>query len=176
MHDFRLLGLAIRARWLGFAELDARKNLLDWGMVFYQPRKAGQLSSAKRRLEDLLARTNPSFIVIVLPGLKANEGVAAVRSIARSLRAAASSRSIQIVPLRRSVIREAFAPCKARSKHQIAVVLTREFPELSWKLPPARKIWIKEDSRMAIFDALAGAIAYHTGRLGNAGKDDPGPG
>jgi hypothetical protein len=36
------------------------------------------------------------------------------------------------------------------------------------------KIWIKEDSRMAIFDALAGAVAYHQCEIGNAGKNDPG--
>ncbi len=169
MHDSRLLGLAIRARWLGFAELDSQRHLLDWGMSFYQQRTPGQLRSAKKRLEALLMRTSPSVVVIALPGLRANEGVAAARSIARSLRATASSRSIEIVPLRRATIRAAFAPCKARSKQEIAVALTRAFPELSWKLPAARKIWMKEDSKMAIFDALAGAVAYHECGHGNRG-------
>lgn len=170
MHDFRLLGLAIRARWLGFAELDAQERLLDWGMIFYQRRNPGQLRSAKKKLEDILARMDPSLIVLVLPDHNANERAAAVRSIVRSLRAAMSSRSIQVIRLPRSVIRAAFAPCKARSKHQIATELTRAFPELGWKLPPARKIWAKEDSRMAIFDALAGAVAHHKCRLESVGK------
>jgi len=160
MHDFRLLGIAIRAPWLGFAELDARGRLLDWGMIFYQRRTADELRSAKRRLNAILARTNPTFIVIVLPGLKANERIASVRSVARSLRAAASRRSIQVVRLRRSAIRAAFAPCRARSKYQIAVALARAFPEVSQKLPPVPKFWEKEDSKMALFDALAGAVAY----------------
>jgi hypothetical protein len=114
MHDFRLLGLAIRARWLGFAELDAQRRLIDWGMVFYQKRTPGQFKSAKKKLDDLLARMGPSFVVLVLPGLKADGGVPAVRSIVRSLRATASTRSIQIIPLHRSAIRGAFAPRKAR--------------------------------------------------------------
>jgi hypothetical protein len=176
MHDLRLLGIAIRAPWLGFAELDAHTHLLDWGMIFYQRRTANELRSAKKRLNAILARTNPAFIVLVLPGLKANERVPSVRSIVRSLRAAASSRSIQIVPLHRSAIRAAFAPCRVRSKYQIAVALARAFPEVSQKLPPVPKFWEKEDSKMALFDALAGVVAYHKCRLGSAscGKDDPG--
>jgi hypothetical protein len=169
MHNFRLLGLAIRARWLGFAELDAQRHLLDWGMVFYQKRTPDQFKSAKKKLDDLLARTGPSFVVLVLPGLNADGGAPAVRSMVRSLRATASIRSIQIIHLHRSAIRGAFAPRKARSKHEIAEVLTQTFPELGWKLPPARKIWAKEDSKMSIFDALAGAVAYHKSGLRTAG-------
>lgn len=172
MHNFRLVGLAIRARWLGFVELDAQQRLLDWGLVFYQRRSPEQLRSAKRKLEDLLARMDPSFVVLVLSGLTGNKEVPAVRSIARSLRTASTSRSIQIVSLHRSVIRAAFAPFKARSKHQIAVALIQAFPEIGWKLPPARKIWVKEDSRMAIFDALAGAVAYHKMQMRNANKEN----
>jgi hypothetical protein len=115
---------------------------------------------------------DPSFVVLVLSGLKANKEVPVVRSIARSFRTASASRSVQIVSLHRSVIRAAFAPFKARSKHQIAVALTQAFPEIGWKLPPARKIWVKEDSRMAIFDALAGAVAYHKRRFENASKEN----
>ncbi len=169
MPDGKLLGIAIRARWLGFAELDAQRCLLDWGMIFYQRKAAAELKSAKTRLENLLARINPSHVVLVLPGTKANEGVPAVRSITRALHAVASSRSIPVETLPRTVIRAAFAPCDAKAKREIALLLGQTFPEIAWKLPPERKIWEKEDSRMALFDALAGAVAYHEHQLGNSG-------
>lgn len=169
MPDGKFLGIAIRARWLGFAELDSQRCLLDWGMMFYQRRSPTELKSARKRLEGLLARMNPSAIVLVLPDARTNEVMPAVRSITRALHAAVSSRSILVVTLLRTVIRDAFAPCDARTKREIALCLARMFPEIAWKLPPERKIWEKEDSRMALFDALGGAVAYHKHQFGNGG-------
>jgi hypothetical protein len=167
MHNVRLLGLAIRARWLGFSALDARGHLLDWGLLFYQRRRSNELQSAKKRFEGLFDRTNPTVVVVVLPRLKTHEDIITTRLIVRSLRSAASSLSVRIVRLRRDAIRAAFAPYNARSKHEIAVVLAQLFPELGWKLPSERKIWTKEDPKMAIFDALAGGVAYHKAKVGN---------
>jgi hypothetical protein len=171
MSDDKLFGIAVRARWLGFAVMDTHRRLLDWGMIFYQRRSATELKSAKKRLEAHLARMNPSHVVLVLPGTKANEEIAPVRSITRALHAAAASCSIQIVTLPRTAIREAFAPCDAKAKREIASLLVRAFPEIAWKLPPERKIWAKEDSRMALFDALAGAIAHHKHQFRNTACD-----
>jgi hypothetical protein len=103
-----------------------------------------------------------------LPSHSANEKITAIRFITRSLRSAAASRSIRIIRLRRNAIHAAFASYNARSKWEIAGALAKAFPELAWKLPPERKIWTKEDPRMAIFDALAGSVAYYTTELGNA--------
>ena len=160
MHNLRLLGIAIRARWLGFAALDAHSHLLDWGLIFYQRRRLNDLESAKKRLEGLVARIDPSFIVVVLPNLSTHEEIATIRFITKSLRSTAAFRSIRIIRLHRSAIRKAFVSHNARSKREIALTLAHGFPELGWKLPPERKIWTKEDPRMAIFDALAGGIAF----------------
>lgn len=165
MSDGELLGIAIRARWLGFAQLDSQRRLIDWGMIFYQRKKPGELKAAKKRLEGLLARMTPSHVAYVLPRARANEEISRVRSITRALHAAASSRSIQIIALPRKMVRAAFVSCDAKVKGEIASLLAREFPEIAWKLPPKQKIGVKEDSRMALFDALAGAVAYHQHRL-----------
>lgn len=167
MPDGKLLGIAIRARWLGFVHLDTQGRLLDWGMIFYQRKRPMELKSAKKRLEALLARANPSHLVLVLPGAKVNEEISWVRSITRALHIAASSRLIPIIPLPRKAIRAAFAPSKAKAKIEIASLLARAFPEIAWKLPEQSKFWAKEDSRMALFDALAGAVTYREQQCGN---------
>jgi hypothetical protein len=46
------------------------------------------------------------------------------------------------------------------SKREIAEAIVREFPELEPRLPPVRKIWMSEDRRMNIFDAVALAITF----------------
>jgi hypothetical protein len=46
-----------------------------------------------------------------------------------------------------------------RNKDQIARLIVTRFPELAPRLPPERKPWTSEDTRMAIFDAAAFALA-----------------
>ena len=46
------------------------------------------------------------------------------------------------------------------TKRQIAEAIAREFPELEPRLPPVRKIWMSEDRRMSIFDAVSLAITF----------------
>jgi hypothetical protein len=38
--------------------------------------------------------------------------------------------------------------------------LARQFPELSWKLPPTRKRWHHEHKNMPIFDAVALGVVF----------------
>jgi Holliday junction resolvasome RuvABC endonuclease subunit len=166
MSDLTILGIAIRARWLGFAEINAQCRLIDWGMIYYQRRNPNELKSAKGRLDTLIERLRPSYIAIVRPDLEANEKIATVRSIARSLRITASAQSAPVAALRRKSIRAVFVGCDASSKDEIAAALARLFPELISTLPPARKIWTKENQRMALFDAVSGAIAYRQIKFG----------
>jgi hypothetical protein len=48
----------------------------------------------------------------------------------------------------------------ASTKHQIVSDVAHQFPELARQLPPARKPWMSEDERMAIFDAAALAVIF----------------
>ena len=165
MRDSKILGIAIRARWLGFAVIDQQCRLLECGMVFYQRRSTPQLKSAKHRLESIILRLCPSSVALLRAELTANNEMASVRSLVRALRMAASLGSISLVSLRRDEIRKAFSEHKARSKDDIASALVGLFPELAWKLPRKRKIWSKEDFRMAMFDAVAAAVACHMSQV-----------
>jgi hypothetical protein len=159
MPEVKTLGLAIRARWLGFAEIDDHGVLLDWGMIFYQRRSAQQLKSARARLEALITRMHPLCVGMVRARLEVNEQLAAVRSIMRFLRNIASRASIEIIGVSRDELRAKFLSDGRRNKNDLALAVARIFPELAWRLPPERKLWAKEDSRMALFDAVAGALA-----------------
>ena len=46
------------------------------------------------------------------------------------------------------------------TKQEMAEKLAKDFPdELASRLPPKRRLWMSEDSRMDIFDAVALAVA-----------------
>ena len=50
---------------------------------------------------------------------------------------------------------------RALSKHEIAEILAKRFPEeLGSRLPPKRRPWMSEDSRMDIFDAVAMGVTF----------------
>jgi hypothetical protein len=161
MRESTILGIAIRARWLGFGAIDQQNRLLECGMIFYQRRSMSQLKSAKRRLESTISRLSPSRVALLRAELTANDEASSVRSLVRALRGAVSLGSISLVSLRRDEIRRAFSEGKVCSKDEIASALVALFPELAWKLPQKRKIWSKEDFRMAMFDAVAAAVACH---------------
>ena len=49
----------------------------------------------------------------------------------------------------------------AGTKHEIAEILVQKFPsELGWRLPPKRRAWDNEDSRMDVFDAVGLAVVF----------------
>jgi hypothetical protein len=55
---------------------------------------------------------------------------------------------------------QSFHPLGCKTRYEIASALGHIFPELAWKLPPAKRLWESEARRMAIFDAAALGLAY----------------
>jgi hypothetical protein len=56
-------------------------------------------------------------------------------------------------------VRRVFLGDAGGTKHALAEVIAERFPEeLGLHLPPKRRPWMNEDSRMGIFDAVALAL------------------
>ncbi len=56
-------------------------------------------------------------------------------------------------------VRQVFFADGQGTKHALAEILAKRFPEeLGSRLPPKRRAWMSEDSRMDIFDAVALAL------------------
>jgi hypothetical protein len=80
-----------------------------------------------------------------------------------------------MVSLHRDEIRRVIGEGKSKSKDDIAAALVGLFPELAWKLPRKRQIWSKEDFRMAIFDAIAAAVACHRSEVADPSAANTSP-
>jgi hypothetical protein len=155
----RILALAIRARWLGYAVLEGRCELVDWGMTFFQPNSVSEIRATRKRVESLLSSFNPTLIAVARSAVAASHNASSVRSLIRSIRTEARARSIPFQSMNRRYIRDSFLEHDAKSKDEIASVLVNRFPELLWKLPRKRKTWEKENFRMTLFDAVALGLA-----------------
>lgn len=74
----------------------------------------------------------------------------------------AASCNVSVVVFSRQQVRQVFfADGGEGTKHALAEKMAKRFPEeLGFRLPPKRRAWESEDSRMDIFDAVALALAW----------------
>jgi len=159
----RILAIDPITKGLGFAVLEERRGLIHWGV-----RNAASGAESRRLFRHLLDRYAPD--VLVLGDYRAWDArrPARVRRLLESLERLAAMRNIETRRVPRRIQETAFAEVGARTKQAVAVALVRRFPELADALPPARRLWMSEDYKMAIFDAVALGVAFFYAELAEA--------
>jgi len=155
----RLLGLEIRPRVTGFAVFETLPCLLDWGTRKHNARQADLTHTASKQILALIEMHQPSMIVVRVRDIRSPQARGKIAAILRVIRREARKHSVEVRTVNAKAIYDFFASYQCTSKHQRAALIARWFPELSWKLPPKRKMWKGEDHRMVIFDAAASALA-----------------
>jgi hypothetical protein len=66
-------------------------------------------------------------------------------------------------------VRKAIFADGCGTKHALAEIFAKRFPEeLASRLPPKRRLWMSEDYRMHIFDAVALALVLRLDRARRA--------
>ena len=135
-----------------FVVLQGSETLLDWA--------CSEVSTAKpqawrRRVEKLLARYQPDLVVLA-DAEEPRRGRWAKR-FTQGIASLADENGIPVRRVSRREVKERFA-ASGTTKHEIAVAVSRLFPELESRLPRQRKPWMSEDKRMSIFDAVSFAL------------------
>jgi hypothetical protein len=143
----RIVAFELRSIRIGFAVLEG-SHLLDWGARAFRGGVNTVSVPVGPKVGQLLDRYEPTIVV-----LKRNVSIRAAH-IAQEVHKEARSRRI---PIRRL---SSCAAVPGRNKHERAMVLARQFPELLSSLPPKRKIWQNEHYRMPVFEAVAVGFAY----------------
>ncbi len=131
-----------------FAVLEAPRHLVDRGQRTAAP-KSGDLT---RKVEALLSKHYPAVLVLEdlsVPGALRRKRA---RREIRSMEHLALKRGVPVERVSRLAVVDAFAP--GGGKYEVAVRLAEIFPDLSDRLPRKRKIWMPEDPRINVFDAL----------------------
>lgn len=126
-------------------------TLLDWG-TRYAPHPKD--FNAIEKADQLFDRYNPSTLVLENPRGDGSRRCLRVEQLIEALARLGRARGMAVGQYSRAQVLLAFAADRARTKQEIAAVLARRFPELAPRVPPTRKLWMSEDHRMAIFDAM----------------------
>ena len=151
----RTLSLYPNNRGFGFAVIEEKHNLIDWGVAYATTKHKHE--DCLRRIAKLIERYQPHLVVTEHPAKSPHRG-ARIRRLLTATQLLAKDRHIRRGRVSRAEVRLFFARLGHCTKRSIATAVAEAFPELKPRLPPERKAWMSEDSRMAFFDAIALAL------------------
>jgi hypothetical protein len=143
-------------RGFGYAVFEGPNSLVDWGVKAV--RSGGQKNlECLRRVRELFDFYHPDVLVLEDYEGRGSRRAKRIRTLINLMTAHAAEGRIMNVSYSRSEMRACFG---LTTKRAIAEAIVREFPELEPRLPPVRRIWMSEDVRMSIFDAVALGITF----------------
>lgn len=155
----KVLAISPSSRGLGFAVIEGKNTLFDWGgkEVKGKDKNAGCITKA----EELILRHTPDVIVLEDTANKGSRRAPRIQELTEKLIAVAESHKVRVRLISRKQVIRAFIPDGRGTKHRVAEIIAARFPdELAFRLPPKRKAWKGEDARMDIFDAVALCLAF----------------
>ncbi len=154
------LVLSIYPNTLGFAFalFEGFASAVDWGVVEVR----GKLKNRQclRRISALFGQYEPNALVLQDTSENGTYRARRIRSLNEAIGALAETQGIPTFTYSRERTRQVFAPLGATTKQAIAEAISRCVPAFGNFVPPLRKIWKNEHSRMALFDAAALALTY----------------
>ena len=153
---FRILVIAPTTRGVGFAVLEGKDSLVDWGVKTVQGDKN---ANSLAKVEELIAQYRPG--VLVLQDTKDSRKSQRIKVLSRKIMALAETRKVSVKVFSQEQVRRAFFADGKGTKQEIAEIIAKQFPdELGSRLPQKRKAWMSEQYQMGIFDAVALALMF----------------
>lgn len=147
-------------RGFGYAFFEGEHALIDWGIKQVPLNNRNTVCLA--RLKAMLVRYRPDFLVLEPWDAPDCRRCKRVRKFLAAAAKLAISRGIPTRYLSHRDVALSFSQSGVEpSKQMIARTLSLLYPELASRLPPQRKPWMGEDSRMSLFDACALGVAYY---------------
>jgi RNase H-fold protein (predicted Holliday junction resolvase) len=151
---FRILAIAPSTRGVGFAILEGKDSLVDWGVKTVQGDKN---ANSFTKVEELIAQYQPG--VLVLQDAKDSRRSQRIKVLSRKIVDLAETRNVSVKLFSQEQMRRTYLANGLGTKQEIAEIIAKRFPdELGSRLPQKRKAWMSEKYQMSIFDAVALAL------------------
>src|ERR1035438_10301064 len=151
---FRILAIAPTTRGVGFAVLEGKDSLVDWGVKTVQGDKN---ANSLTKVEELIAQYQPG--VLVLQDTKDSRRSKRIKAFIYRIAVMAETRNVSVKLFTQEQIHRTYFADGLGTKQEIAEIIAKRFPdELGARLPEKRKAWMSEQYQMGIFDAVALAL------------------
>ncbi len=153
----RVLGIVASSRGIGFAVMEGKNILVDWGVKTVKGDKNARSLS---NVGNLIDHYMPDAIALENTRSKGSRRRSRVQALTEEIVTLAESEKIKVKRFSRKQLNLGFIADRPGTKHALAEHLAARFPaELGLRLPPKRKCGMNEDCRMDLFDAVA--LAAH---------------
>jgi len=152
----RILALSPSSRGLGYAVMEPPATLVDWGVKSV---KGDKNTDCLRHVLTMMTLYHPDLLVLEDALSKGSRRSPRIQKLCEQIVTVARNSQADVRVIPREKVRQRFFEDGMGSKHELAQQLAARFPEeLGTRLPPKRKPWMSEDTRMDIFEAVALAL------------------
>ncbi len=153
----RVLGVVASSRGIGFAVMEGKNVLVDWGT---KTGKGDKNVRCLSNIANLIDHYKPGAIALENTQPKTSKRGERVQTLTREIVVLAKGAKIKVKCFSRKQLNLAFIADKPGTKYALAEYLAARYPrELGYRMPRKRRNYDNEDSRMDIFDAVA--LAEH---------------
>lgn len=159
----------------GYAVVEGTTFVLEASMWLTKyTRKHGNDKNAKclSKISSLVKYYDPDVIVLEDYEGKGSRRYDRVRRLIDEVNEIAGEKNIRVHKYSRDEIRNCFEQYGAFSKYEIAKVIAARISDLRDRLPAQkRKVWLPEDYRMGIFDAMSLIFTFTWSEYGEGRKE-----
>lgn len=159
MKPKRVLGIHPSSRGFGWALLDGRHALIDYGSS--EIRGSGKNAKTLARIEVLLERYQPNVLAVESFDDEFSRRRPRVRRLYRALIERAQWRGIFVRTFSKAEITKLFDVVRRSRRHGVAGAVAEALDDLRPRLPKPHRIWLGEDHDMGLFCAAACALACY---------------
>jgi hypothetical protein len=153
----RILAIDPTHRGFGYVIFEGPDFLIDWGVRHVVgPKNKASIAAAA----ELITRYRPRIMVLEDVAAKDCRRRRRVRELVEIMDQYGRERGLTVRKVAQARVKRTFLPFGIQNKNQMARLIAARFTELARAVPPERKPWMSEDSRMTIFDAAAFALAF----------------
>jgi Holliday junction resolvasome RuvABC endonuclease subunit len=154
----RVLAITPSTRGFGFAVIEARDTLVDWGGKGASNNKN---SKCLAKVESLIVQYQPRVLVLEDMSAKGSRRGLRIRELSAEIIALARRRKVRVKLFSRQTINKVFFADGKGTKYAIAKIVGERFAEeIGLRVPPKRRPWESEVRRMDFFDSVALALVY----------------
>ncbi len=148
------------SRGLAFALFEAPLSPIDWGVkdIRGKEKNARSLEVAKQLIEQ----HQPDVLVLEDCASPYNRRARRIHRLQLLIANYATGQATEVHSYTRSNIRECFKAVGAATRYEIAQAIASQITAFGHRLPPLRKLWMSEDVRMGLFDAVSFIMTFYS--------------
>lgn len=154
-----VLGIYPNTRGFAFAVFEGSLAPVDWGVI--EIRGKNKNKQCLQRIAVMFGRYEPDALVLQDMSERGTRRARRIRNLNEAIEVLAGTQNIRVFAYSRARVRQCFESHGLTSKQSVAEAIAKHIPMFERFVPPLRKIWMSEDSRMGLFDAVALVLTFY---------------